>query len=59
MERISWQHVLDCKARLGHISVMMELADKLEYKFFIWNDTLYQRLVDRWVETPFTREDIL
>lgn len=42
MTYFSWRDVLDCKKWYGSVDNMAEEANKVEYKYFLFNDMIYQ-----------------
>ena len=57
---LSYRDVMHTTLHIGHIDHMLDLANKLGYPYFIWNDSVYHCLDEKTcVDTGLTKNDIL
>lgn len=45
--QLSYRDVLRCTTHLGHIDKLFEFAVALGYKYFLWNDSVYQVISEK------------
>ena len=46
VEDLSWKNIMDCKKHFFHIDNIIPVVRDAGYRFFIWNDWIYELLSD-------------
>lgn len=39
---LTWRDIFDCKLRYGHYSSCEYAAQRVGYKYYMWNDRVYE-----------------
>ena len=55
---LTYQEVLIDRGRTGWIGTLFEIARKLGYPYFMWNDRIYKIEKDWYAETELTVKNI-